>query len=446
MILILGSIIVNYLLGQRLASGGNVWLLRLGVGLNLAAIGYFKYANFFMGTLSDLAGKEYTPLRILLPLGISFYTFQQVAYLVDAYRTRTCERHPVHYALFVTFFPQLIAGPIVHHSELIPQLKDAKRFVPNSSAIYTGLTLFLLGLFKKVVVADGFSPYVSAVFNHADAGGTVSFFEAWGAVLSYTLQIYYDFSGYSDMAVGMAAILNIRLPINFFSPYRQTSIIDFWRCWHMTLSRFLKDYVYIPLGGSRVGSLGRRYTNLMITMLVGGLWHGAGWTFVIWGGLHGFYLLVNHSWRRLPFHKPSSFVGRSTAGFLSWGLTFLSVSLAWVFFRAGTLKGASSILKGMGGASGFVLPKQIGDIIPGIQNLPGIQFPGTVPLLGGGTLMGLVEQVAFILLFLGVAVLGRNLYQLSARTRLLLLMLTAAFTIQRVFFSPAPSEFIYFQF
>jgi alginate O-acetyltransferase complex protein AlgI len=405
-LLIIGSIGLNYYLGRKLAESGNVWLLRFGVGLNLASIGYFKYANFFIATTAGLLGHEFTHLRILLPLGISFYTFQQIAYLVDAYKTRSCEKDPVHYALFVTFFPQLIAGPIVHHSELIPQLKKVKSLSPRADAVYTGLTIFLLGLFKKVVVADGLSPYVRAVFSFADGGGSVSFFEAWGAVMAYTLQIYYDFSGYSDMAVGMAAILNIRLPLNFFSPYRQTNIIDFWRCWHMTLSRFLRDYVYIPLGGSRVGSSARRYTNLMITMLIGGLWHGAGWNFVIWGGLHGFYLLVNHAWRGLPIPQLDGKFPNAFAKGGSWLITFLAVSLAWVFFRAETLEGASAILQGMTGSSGFVLPKQIGDLIPILQQIPNIQFPGTVPLLGGGTLMGFVEQTGFILLFLGIAVLG----------------------------------------
>src|ERR1700761_7294189 len=297
LLLLLASIGANFSLGLlmenplRRRSVG-----MLGVTLNLALLCYFKYTGFLLGSIHALTGVPLPFVNVVLPLGISFFTFQQIAYLVDVMRGAKVERDIVAYALFVSFFPHLIAGPLVHHAEMIPQFKRG-RTGRSSVLAARGLAIFAAGLFKKVVIADNLAQFVSPVFAHLDAGGGVTTSWAWLATLAYTLQIYFDFSGYSDMAVGLALLFGIRLPVNFRSPYKAASIIEFWRRWHITLSRFLRDYLYIPLGGNRLGEQ-RRYLNLAVTMLLGGLWHGAGWTFLIWGGLHGVYLCANHLWQR----------------------------------------------------------------------------------------------------------------------------------------------------
>ncbi|MET0969853.1 MAG: MBOAT family protein [Tardiphaga sp.] len=317
----------------------------LGVTLNLAALCYFKYANFLLDTASGLSGVPMPMANIILPLGISFFTFQQIAYLVDVMRGAPVERDIVSYTLFVSFFPHLIAGPLVHHAEMIPQFKRAGS-TRSAGMAARGVAIFVAGLFKKVVIADNLAQFVSPVFAHVDGGGSVAMAWAWLATLGYTLQIYFDFSGYSDMALGLGLLFGIRLPVNFRSPYRSTSIIEFWRRWHITLSRFLRDYLYIPLGGNRHGA-GRRYVNLLLTMLLGGLWHGAGWNFVVWGGLHGLYLGINHVWR-----GNRARVVAAPAKVAGWALTFVAVVLAWVFFRAGTMHGAWQMLRGLFGQGG----------------------------------------------------------------------------------------------
>ncbi|MCG8098700.1 MAG: MBOAT family protein, partial [Candidatus Thiodiazotropha taylori] len=299
--LILFSMLFNYSFGIMLSSDSNgiykKTLLIIGVAVNLSLLGYFKYTNFLVDQINIVAGTEFNIERIVLPLAISFFTFQQIAYLVDAYRKETNEYNFLKYCLFVTFFPQLIAGPIVHHKEMLPQFDQDSIYKINNHYLALGLTIFSIGLFKKVVLADNVAVYANLIFSAAENGEPLSFFEAWVGALAYTFQLYFDFSGYSDMAIGLAYMFGIKLPINFNSPYKATSIIDFWRRWHITLSRFLRDYLYFTLGGNKMG-LVRRYANLFITMLLGGIWHGAGWTFVFWGMLHGFYLMVNHAWRK----------------------------------------------------------------------------------------------------------------------------------------------------
>jgi alginate O-acetyltransferase complex protein AlgI len=314
--------------------------------INLAVLCYFKYTGFLLDTVSDLSGIPLPFSSIILPLGISFFTFQQIAYLVDIMRGAKVERDIVSYTLFVSFFPHLIAGPLVHHAEMIPQFKRGRT---GRSAILgaRGLAIFAAGLFKKVVIADNLVQFVSPVFAHLDTGGGVTMPWAWLATLAYTLQIYFDFSGYSDMAVGLALLFGIRLPVNFRSPYQAASIVEFWRRWHITLSRFLRDYLYIPLGGNRLGEQ-RRYINLMVTMLLGGLWHGAGWNFLVWGGLHGVYLSINHLWRGWRGERRASTLGLTTKG-LSWLVTFFAVVIAWVFFRAKTIAEAWLMLGGLFG-------------------------------------------------------------------------------------------------
>ena len=365
--LMLASVIVNYFMGMALSRRfttryiNTKQLLTLGVVFNVGLLGYFKYTDFLISTANDLLDTSFNLHHIILPLAISFFTFNQVAYLVDAYRGEAQEYNFLTYCLFITFFPHLMAGPIVHHKEMIPQFSRESIYQFNSEDVAVGLTIFFLGLFKKVVFADSIAVYASPVFDAAAGGVPVTFFEAWGGVIAYSLQLYFDFSGYSDMAIGGARVFGIKFPLNFHSPYKSVNIIDFWRRWHMTLSHFLRDYLYIPLGGNRKGKL-RRYINLMITMLLGGLWHGAGWTFVIWGGLHGIYLVVNHQWhtfRRSLGHDLTKSQWWSRG--LACLVTFLAVVVAWVFFRAKNMDAAIAILQGMIGRNGFSIPLTIAE-------------------------------------------------------------------------------------
>lgn len=356
--LLLFSMVFNFAVGKQLGKKGSKPILITGLIVNLGFLAYFKYFNFFIDNLNNIAGTGFEVEAIFLPLAISFFTFQQIAYLVDSYKGITREYNFLHYSLFVSFFPQLIAGPIVHHAEMLPQFEDKDRYRFNSTNLVVGLSIFAIGFFKKTVIADSAALYASPVFALADGGEQLDFFTAWGGALAYTFQLYFDFSGYSDMALGLARIFGIVLPLNFYSPYKAANIAEFWRRWHMTLSRFLRDYVYIPLGGNRKGSM-RRYTNLSATMLLGGLWHGAGWNFVIWGALHGLYLAMHQVWLKLL-----SVVGLSPGQnrlykLFSWLLTFLLVVVGWVFFRATTFEGAIVMLQGMLGFNGIELPSGI---------------------------------------------------------------------------------------
>lgn len=355
-LLLLFSIFSNFFIYKKIvyaidnSSMARRWLMA-GVALNLALIGYYKYFNFFMENLSALFGNIAPHLSIILPIGISFFTFQQIAFLVDAYKGKVQRTNLLDYSLFVTFFPQLIAGPIVHHSDVMPQFARRLRLEPMYFA--AGISLFSIGLFKKLVIADGLAPIADHVFGLADRGEPLSAAVSAAGLLAYTFQLYFDFSGYSDMAIGLGLMMGIQLPLNFLSPYKATSIIDFWRRWHITLSRFLRDYLYIPLGGNRKGKA-RRYINLMITMLLGGLWHGASWNFVIWGGLHGLYLMINHAWNafrtRLSLPPLPRLAGLT--------LTFGGVIIAWAFFRAETLPGALSMLSALVDPSAYVVDKE----------------------------------------------------------------------------------------
>ena len=361
--LLLGSIVFNYgfgyLIGQRLSksTGSPKLLLVSAIVANMILLGYFKYANFFVENLNQLAGTTLLIRKVLLPLGISFFTFTQIAFLVDTYQGKVKEYSFIHYTLFVTYFPHLIAGPVLHHKEMMPQFARPDTCFINLENVAAGLSIFVLGLAKKVLIADSMGDMATPIFDAVSTGGQPMLFESWIGALAYTLQLYFDFSAYSDMAIGISLMFNVRLPLNFNSPYKATSIIEFWRRWHMTLSRFLRDYLYIPLGGSRHGK-GRRYVNLMVTMLLGGLWHGAGWTFVIWGGLHGFYLMINHAWRNLKQRMGWGDGGRwSNLG--AGALTFLAVVVGWVFFRADSFSSAVNLLQGMTGMNGFSLPASL---------------------------------------------------------------------------------------
>lgn len=366
LLLIIASMLGNFGIGNLLSQArrehrhhaGRLWLMA-GVGANLAVLGYFKYANFAVDSLNAIAGTDFHLQAIVLPLAISFFTFQQIAYLVDAYNGITREYRFAHYAPFVTFFPQLIAGPIVHHKDMLPQFMRESALAPNMQNIAVGVTIFLIGLFKKVVLADGVAQYGTPVFNAAANGATLTLLEAWGGALAYTFQLYFDFSGYSDMAVGAARMFGITLAVNFHSPYKATSIVEFWRRWHITLSTFLRDYLYIALGGNRAGKV-MRYRNLLLTMLLGGLWHGAGWTFVVWGALHGLYLCINHAWTHFTNRfVPRQLLPRPIAKALAWSLTFIAVVVGWVFFRSASFEAAGAMLKGMAGLNGIALPADV---------------------------------------------------------------------------------------
>lgn len=348
LVLILSSIIFNYSFANVIRKYHSPIILSLGIVFNLGLIGYYKYANFFVDNYNYLFGQSVVLESIVLPLAISFFTFQQITYLVDTFRGETGDYRFSHYCLFVLFFPQLIAGPIVHHKEMMPQFIDKISHKITARNMSIGMTLFVLGLFKKVVLADQAALYSTPVFEFAGGGNVeITFFEAWAGALAYTFQLYFDFSGYSDMALGIARMFGIILPINFFSPYKATSIIEFWRRWHITLSKFLRDYLYISLGGNRKGT-SRRYINLMLTMLLGGLWHGAGWTFIIWGGLHGIYLVINHAWGHFCIKQNLTF-NQNLIKVFYWLLTFVAVVIAWVMFRADSISTAMNIYAGMFG-------------------------------------------------------------------------------------------------
>jgi D-alanyl-lipoteichoic acid acyltransferase DltB (MBOAT superfamily) len=333
----------NYLIGNTLSKyDGNYnkktfskkSILIFGIIINIGLLAYFKYADFFIENFNMVTNLNIESLNLLLPLAISFFTFQQIAYLVDSYKKETKEYDFLNYALFVTFFPQLIAGPIVHHKEMMPQFSNIRNKIKNFRNIALGIFIFSIGLFKKVVIADAFAKWANAGF---DSATVLNLFEAWATSLSYTFQLYFDFSGYTDMAIGIALMFNIKLPINFNSPYKALDIQDFWRRWHITLSRFLKDYVYIPLGGNRLGSF-RTYSNLMATFIIGGLWHGAGWTFVFWGFLHGIALVIHRIWQKIGIKLPK---------IVAWFITFNFINIAWVFFRAKEWEDAIKVIKGM---------------------------------------------------------------------------------------------------
>jgi alginate O-acetyltransferase complex protein AlgI len=345
--LLLGSILFNYLIGSYLSANQEDGLIKpshlklnrkailiVGILANLFLLSYFKYMDFFVSNANDVLGTSFPKFYIILPLAISFFTFTQIVYLVDSFRRETGKYNLLNYSLFVTFFPHLIAGPIVHHGQIMPQFESRWTLVPRYTNILKGLFIFSIGLFKKVVIADSFAIWVAEGF---DGGQTLSFFAAWACSLSYTFQLYFDFSGYCDMAVGISLLFNIWLPINFNSPYKALDIQDFWRRWHITLSNFLRDYLYIPLGGSRNGEL-HTYINLLITFILGGLWHGATWMFVVWGALHGIAIVAHRFWRTHGWPLPR---------WISWALTFFFVNFAWIFFRAKSHEDAIRVLSGM---------------------------------------------------------------------------------------------------
>ncbi len=378
--LLLGSIGFNYWAGARigLAAAPARWrYLALAVGINLLVLAYFKYANFFVASAQLLTATDLSIGQIVLPVGISFFTFTQIAFLVDTYRGQVSEYRFVHYLLFVTYFPHLIAGPVLHHKEMMPQFARSEPYRPSSANLAIGLTILAIGMAKKVLIADNLAPHAAVLFNSAEPP---SLLLAWGGVLAYSFQLYFDFSGYSDMAIGLSRLFGIRLPLNFNSPYKAENIAEFWHRWHMTLSRFLRDYLYFPLGGNRAGPW-RRYANLMITMVLGGLWHGAGFNFIVWGFLHGSYLMFHGAWKALAARLGLELRGRIWT-LASVALTFGAVCVAWVFFRASDIGRALAIVQGMFGAWGCALPDTIGNHLGPLRHL--LEQAGIAFYLGGG--------------------------------------------------------------
>lgn len=433
--LILTSALVNYAVGRRLGGPASAstrisprTLLIAGVTFNLSLLGYFKYTDFLIRNVNAVFASSVPLTRIALPLAISFFTFQQIAYLVDSYRREAREYDLLNYLLFVTFFPQLIAGPIVHHREMMPQFASRRRLVKRYRNIATGLFVFSIGLFKKVVLADTFAQWANQGF---DTIPSLTMVDAWATSLSYSFQLYFDFSGYTDMAIGAALLFNIRLPINFNSPYKAVSIQDFWRRWHVTLSRFLREYVYVPLGGNR-GSAFRTNVNLCAVFLLGGLWHGASWMFVVWGALHGVALVIQRLWQRAGFAMPS---------LVAWFITFNFVNVTWVFFRARTMDDAVKVVRGMVGMSGLGLPAALADPLAVLGRL-GVEFRGATALTEASRLP------LWILAGVGIVFLCRNSIQLSAgftasRSQLLF---AAALLLAGLAYSGGSAEFIYFDF
>src|SRR5262245_34342144 len=360
LLLLLFSIAVNFGFGKLIIDGGlsrgqSRAVLTVGIIFNLCLLGYFKYAGFLVANADQVFGLHWAMPNIILPIGISFITFQKIAFIVDAYCCLVRNFTLLNYSFFVRFFPQLIAGPITHHSEIMPQIGPSQRR-DFTADLAVGFSIFVVGLFKKVVIADSLAIYADAGYATVRAGHPLDSASAWITVLCYSFQLYYDFSGYSDMAVGLARMFGFELPVNFYSPYKASSIIDFWRRWHITLSRFLRDYLYIPLGGNRHGPV-RMYLNLAVVMLLGGLWHGAHWTFVVWGGVHGALLSINHAWRALRGRfAPGPRWLRAGERALGAMLTFVAVFAAWVLFRAENFESARLILQGMAGVNGTVLP------------------------------------------------------------------------------------------
>ncbi len=434
--LILISIIFNYIVGSCFNKKPHVFsnyrkhLLIFGIIGNISLLAYFKYADFFITNFNFVFKTDLNLLQLVLPLAISFFTFQQIAFLVDSYRKETQEYDFLSYSVFVSFFPQLIAGPIVHHREMMPQFRDQKNLKINYKNIAIGLFVFFIGLSKKVLIADTFAVVAIKGFDHAE---TLRFFEAWATSLSYTFQLYFDFSGYTDMAIGAALLFNIKLPINFNSPYKAVNIQDFWRRWHITLSRFLRNYIYIPLGGSR-SRKNKIYFNIIITFLIGGIWHGAGWTFVFWGMLHGLASIVHRLWKQL---------GLSMHPMIGWFLTFNFVNIAWVFFRADQWQDALKVLKGMTGTNGVSLPIVLTSKLSFFEHYDFITFGGFLKNIGG-------EWGIFLLLpiMLSIVLLLKNSVELrdNFKPNLSYAIWGSLVTIISVLSLNKISEFLYFNF
>ncbi|MFD2910394.1 MBOAT family O-acyltransferase [Jeotgalibacillus terrae] len=427
--LILASVFVNYfvsiLINRSVKIGYKKLFLVLGVVFNVGLLGYFKYFDFFIENTNQFFQTNWPLLEIALPLAISFFTFQQIAYIVDSYRGETGTYNFVDYSLFVTFFPQLIAGPIVHHSEMISQFKDKKNAVFKSLNFSSGLFIFSIGLAKKVLIADTFAQYANDGYGNLAA---LSVVDSWITTLAYTLQLYFDFSGYCDMAIGLALLFNFRIPVNFNSPYKSLNIQEFWRRWHITLGRFFTQYVYIPLGGSRKGPT-RTYINLFLIFFISGFWHGAGWTFIVWGVMHGVASIIYRAWSKGKYRLPR---------LVALGITFLFVHVAWVYFRAPDLTTANQMVVKMFNFQALDLPPGLSAVLSSVLNM---NFQATPYFFGWSTM--LLVMLGYILVFFTKNSIER-LEEFKPNVRsgvaVSLIFVASLLYLTRV------SEFIYFNF
>ena len=416
--IIIISILINFVIGKCIKKEDKYKKIYFIIGsiFNVGLLCYFKYYDFFVENVNILFKTNWTLKHLLLPLGISFFSFQQLSYLIDVYKGETKDYSLLNFSLFVTFFPQLIAGPIVLHSEIMPQFDDKEKQKLNWDNIASGIFMFSMGFFKKLVIADSFAIWAT---NGFDSISSLTFYQAWFISLSYTIQIYFDFSGYSDMAVGIGKIFNIDLPANFLSPYKAPSISEFWRRWHITLGRALSTYVYKPLGGNRKGRV-KTYINLLLTFLVSGLWHGAAWTFVFWGLLHGIASVIDRLFRDNNW-KINKYV--------SWILTFMFVNCAWVFFRATTFERAFEILTAM-----FSVPSG------GVLNMAGIITNGSIIIIGLVYIL-LVISLVVTLSFKNTYELAETFDYTTINTVYVVILMVVGIS-----FMPRISPFIYFNF
>jgi alginate O-acetyltransferase complex protein AlgI len=424
--IILVSILVNFLIAYVInkENRSKKAILIAGIIFNCGLLGYYKYSDFFLENVNTVLQTNFPLLQLALPLAISFFTFQQVAYLVDTYRGETKGYSFLDYIFFVTFFPQLIAGPIVHHSEIITQLQEPGKYKMNSANISKGLYIFAIGLFKKVIIADTFAIWATNGYNNVES---LTLIDSWIATMSYTFQLYFDFSGYCDMAIGLALFFNLKLPMNFNSPYKAVNIQDFWRRWHITLNRFFTQYVYFPLGGSRVGKV-RTYFNIFIIFFISGFWHGAGWTFIIWGTMHGLASIVYRAWSQLGLKLPKV---------IAWFITFLFVHLAWVYFRSPDVATAHTMISKMFNFTELQVPHRLAAIIEnaGLSLQP-------------ATLFFDLKLVLVILVFLGVVVFMKNsieklnTFSLTVRNAAIISLVT----VLSLLYLNRISEFLYFNF
>jgi alginate O-acetyltransferase complex protein AlgI len=430
--LLAGSILVNFALSRGVSGvHGRGWFV-VGITANLGLLALFKYGPLIAPLI------RLPPPQLALPLGISFFTFQQIMFLSACRQARGRTTIPfLPYAAFIAFFAHLIAGPLVRPAEIIPQFLRASRHGIRAEMLADGATIFILGLAKKLVLGDLFARFADQGFDAAARGATLSLLEAWCAVLAFSLQIYFDFSGYSDMAIGLARMFGIRFPLNFASPYKALTIRDFWRRWHITLSRFLRDFLYIPLGGNRHGEA-RRLVNLMVTMLLGGLWHGAAWRFVLWGGLHGLYLVLQEAWDRIaPSWARLPRVCAQT-------LTLLAVILAWVPFRAEDLPTTERMLHGMAGLDGFAVPAPLVALLPILGRL-GRVVP-VLPALGDARTLSLPDLLACLVVGWAIVLFLPHLHEMTPRRRAWSILASGGFALQALLFSNGAVPFLYFRF
>ncbi len=453
LVIICSSICVNFLLYKKMqtAKSRRPYLI-LGLLFNVGLIFYFKYYNFFLQNLNDAFKTDFVLRTIVLPLGISFFTFQQISFIVDAYKGEAVGYSFLEYALFVSFFPQLVAGPIVLHSELIPQFRDKTRHRVNFDNLSKGIMLFSRGLAKKVLIADTFGKAVDWAFAQAAVvqvgEGALTRAEIIILMLSYTFQIYFDFSGYSDMATGLGSMFNLKIPMNFNSPYKALSVADFWKRWHKTLTRFLTTYIYIPLGGNRKGKL-RTYLNIMIVFTISGIWHGANWTFILWGILHGLAQCFNkltHGIYEAVYNAVSkSFLGKAGAALIKtvqWIVTFAFLNVTWLLFRANSVTEWVQILKRL-----FVLNLDVRDGMLEAFRIPRFRYVmSAIGLSAEDHAVLLACMFIMMVLALCLCLLFKNNYERKYEFKVSSLAFTWVLIVTCVISLSSVSTFLYFNF